>query len=297
MDLGTIIRQQENDERLKEYLLIHINDAAFLAKAQKKVGDAVAIATTTFYPDPNNPILADRAELTELMIKKNVGLGYEIFVVDGGSHIDFIHGFQDAGATVMEEEEHPRGVLGVGRRQAMLAAYETGREVIVWTEPEKVPYVPEIVKTAVPIIKGFADLVVPQRKSLDSYPGLQQLAEAFGNGHWSEVTGLNLDVWFGPKSARGKSRDMIETVHYFLVYDSKSFDATLDYGDKWDSTFLPIIDAHMASARCLSVPVDYAHPESQTKFEQGNPDYNMKRLVQLENLVPAILHRWREYET
>ncbi len=280
---------------LEEYL-VRMEDPVFVAKIQHEIGDAVAVATTTFYPDPNIPILADRARLTGWMIKEAVNkYGYKVFVVDGGSHIDFVHEFENSGAVVIEEEEHARGVLGPGRRQAIRAAYDS-RPINVWKEPEKHPYVKEIVKTAYPIAEGFADIVVPGRKSLSSYPEYQQNSEKRGNEHWEKVTGLPLDVWLGPKTFRGRLGWGFDAAIYFLVYDGHSKDGKEFYGDKWDATFLPIIDAYMAGAVCIGVPVDYTHPASQTKFEEGNAEYDKKRDIQLANLMSAISNRWKEYQ-
>lgn len=278
-----------------EEFLVKIEDPDFVARVQKGIGDAVAIATTTFYRE-DNPAHICRAALAELMIEEAIKLGYEVFDVDGGSDLEFIKKFEKAGAKIIPGEEHYPGAFGIGRRRAKKAAYETSREVIAWTEPEKVPYVSQIVKTALPILENLTDLTLPQRKSLKTYPYLQQLADQLGNAHWKDVTRLLLDVWFGPRTFRGKSKDRFDVAKHFLNYDGWSLDGKRWYGDQWDSIFLPIIDAYMNGARCLSVPIDYEHPRAQTESEEGNPEYNIKRLEQLSNLMPAILYRWEEYK-
>lgn len=60
--------------------------------------------------------------------------------------------------------------MGYGRRLALSEALKTDKKVIAWTEPEKVTYLPDLAKTILPILENSADLVIPKRKSLDSYP-------------------------------------------------------------------------------------------------------------------------------
>ena len=78
--------------------------------------------------------------------------------------------------------KHPEEWV-MGRRQAIREAYNTGRDIIAWTEPEKVDYIPKIADTAFPIVNGSVDLVVPRRKSMQSYPTAQQYAEPLGKMH------------------------------------------------------------------------------------------------------------------
>ncbi len=277
-------------------------DPEWVCKYQEDVGDAVAIATTTFYIE-ENPILRERAALAEHMIKEAKGLGYKVFAVDGGSTPSIVTRLEQAGAVIIPEVEHFKGILGPGRRQAIEAAYDS-RPFVAWTEPEKLDYtrpeklhhVSQVIKTVIPIAENAADLVVPRRKFLDSYPYLQQLAEQFGNGHWKDATGMPLDVWFGPRTFRGKTDKGMDVARFFLDYTGKSLDGKTDYGDRWESIFLPIIDARMNGARCIGIPVDYTHPSSQCNLEKGNPDYNVKRVEQLCNLVPTISKRWKEYQ-
>ncbi|MCX6741710.1 MAG: hypothetical protein NTX24_00850 [Candidatus Pacearchaeota archaeon] len=171
-----------------------------LLEREKQAYDRLtAVATTTFYR-PGNESDTHRAILAINTIRKARDLGQLIIVVDGGSPEEILRQFERYGARVIMQ---PKGTtMGYGRRQAIEAAYNTGREIIVWTEPEKVPYIPEISKTAAPILVGLADFVVPRRRSLESYPTAQQFAEPLGNLCWEQITGKKLDVWFGPKTWR-----------------------------------------------------------------------------------------------
>ena len=155
-------------------------------------------------------------------------------------------------------------------------------------EPEKLDYVKEIEKTAIPILEGKADLVVPDRRIvvnekyfLPHYPTSQQNEELFGDDCWRELTGFDLDVWCGPRTWNK------ETAKYFLNYNG-------EYGDKWDSIFIPVMSAILDGKKVKGVKVNYVHPKEQTAFEEGNYDYTIKRFNQLTNLIPAITDYWNK---
>lgn len=242
---------------------------------EKEFAGKLAIATTTFYgPDLESDVY--RAELATDMVRKATERNYAVAVVDGGSPDEIIRVLERSGAKIFSQES--KG-MGPGRRQAIIEAYNTGREVIAWTEPEKNAYIPEIWKTAVPIVGGRADIVVPKRKSLDSYPTAQRYAEPFGNAFWKEVTGVDLDVWIGPRTWGRKLSD------YFLRYNGK-------YGDKWDSIFIPLMDAIFDGKRVIGVEVDYTHPKRQSEIEEHDKVFYLRRLEQLNNLMKAFEEHW-----
>ncbi len=241
----------------------------------KKLAERIAIATTTLYK-PNVGVDVHRAKLATDSIKTATMLGYEVIVVDGGSSDEVLEEFRRYGARVYPEKE--RG-MGKSRRQAIRLAHDTGKEVIAWTEPEKTSYMREILKTAKPIIDGSADLVVPKRRSLESYPIAQQLSEPFGNLFWKELTGHALDMLFGPRTWNRRLSD------YFLSYDGR-------YGDEWDSIFIPVMNAIFDGKGVIGVEVEYTHPKEQKEGEEHDINFYKKRLLQLENLLPAFEAHW-----
>lgn len=169
--------------------------------------------------------------------------------------------------------------MGESRRQAIKEAYNTGKEIIAWIEPEKSDYIKEVTKTAIPIINGEANIVVPKRRSLESYPLLQQYSEKLGNLFWKNITGTNLDIWSGPRTWKR------EMSRYFLEYKG-------GYGDKWDSIFIPVMNAILDGLKVLSVEVNYEHPKKQTEIEEGNLEFDKKRLEQLTTLISAFEEHW-----
>jgi hypothetical protein len=241
------------------------------------ISDKVVIATTTFY-NPDSEIDRHRAENARNAIRTAGQEGYGVIVVDGGSPEELLKEFEDLGAKV-----HAQTAEGMGgsRRQVLRLAYDTGKDIIAWTEPEKESYIPEIQKTARPILEDKADIVIPRREGLYSYPTAQQNAEPLGNAFWKALTGNDLDMWFGPRTWR---RDVS---HFFLDYEGT-------YGDKWDSIFIPVMDAIIDGKRVAEVNVAYTHPKMQTELEDSNIQFYFKRLEQLQNLMHALETHWNE---
>ncbi|MBL7148070.1 MAG: glycosyltransferase [Nanoarchaeota archaeon] len=243
----------------------------------RELSDKITIATTTFY----NPNLEDdihRAKIAKNSIRTANNLGYEIVIVDGGSSEELLKEFEKYGARVYSQTS--KG-MGKSRRQAIREAYNIGREVVAWAEPEKESYISQIVKTAEPIIKDSADLVVPKRKSLESYPAAQQYAEPLGNLFWKDLTGYDLDMWFGPRTWKKEISD------YFLNYNG-------EYGDLWDSIFIPVMNAIIDGKKIISINVEYTHPKKQTEMEEHDLKFHWKRIKQLNNLMPNLETHWRK---
>ncbi|MFA5887126.1 MAG: hypothetical protein WC852_00220 [Candidatus Nanoarchaeia archaeon] len=238
-----------------------------------------AIATTTFYK-PGSENDAMRAEIAKKTVRNAADLGYPIVIVDGGSSDELLKEFQSYGQNVYVHVE-PKMGMGESRRHALNLAMKLGRHVIAWVEPEKENYIHSIAKTVEPIFDGSADLVVPRRASLASYPLGQQQAESMGNLFWNKLTGHDLDMWFGPRTFR---RDISA---YFTTYNG-------EYGDKWDSIFIPVMDAIIGGENVKSVTVDYTHPAEQTAFEEQDLSLYLKRVKQLENLLPALETHWKK---
>jgi len=245
----------------------------------KDFAEKTVIATTTFYK-PGSESDKVRAELSRRFVKRATDLGYDVMIVDGGSAEELLKEYERYGAKVFEEEKmQVTNTIGRGRRQAIREAFNIGKNVVAWIEPEKEPYIPELIKTVEPVIDGI-DIVVPKRKSLESYPHPQKMAENSGNRFWAALTKTELDVWFGPRTFKN------EIAEYFLNYKG-------EYGDMWDSIFIPVMNAIYDSKSVISIEVDYVHPESQRIIEEKDPQFSEKRLKQLDNLTESLYKHWR----
>lgn len=243
-----------------------------------KYADKVAIVTQTLYRD-NSEVEQIRAGLAKSLFEKAINYGYLVVVIDGGSSEKILKGFRKKGV-ILESHEQKGKKFGPGRRKGIKIAYDLGKEVIVWIEAEKDELIAELEKIVEPIITGEADLVIPARKSLNSYLGYQQLLERFGNRFFKLLTGKNLDMWFGPRAFnRGVAK-------YFLSYSG-------EYGDLWESIFIPVLDAIHKSKKVKSTEVDYSYPRSQAEVEK-NPEFYVKRVLQLNNIIPALGDYWKK---
>lgn len=243
----------------------------------REIARKVAIATTTWYkPDSESDNI--RVRSAKNFVRNAADSGYEIAVVDSGSSDELLKEFERYGARVYIQLNPG---MGPGRRQAIKEASNVGRDLVAWIEPEKEYYIPELWKTALPIIEEKADMTVPDRRPLDDYPIGQQYAENLGNLVWKDITGLDLDIWCGPRTWRR------ELSHYFTEYDGR-------YGDKWDSIFIPVMDAVLKGEKVMGVKIDYKHPRDQTQNEDGDIIFHMKRIHQLESLTKALVEHWNQ---
>ena len=230
-----------------------------------------AIATTTF-----SKTIDLRSRLAIRTAQEAQQYGYPIAVVDGGSAGEFREKLLACGVLLFDQAT--KG-MGSSRRQAMSEAAKIAGDngVVIWMEPEKHTFVSELHKVVKPIQSDEVDIVVPARKSLSSYPPEQEHAERIGNLAFKYLFGRELDPWFGPRAMNQKA------LGYFLAYQG-------EYGDKWDSIFIPVLRAMKDGLRVKSVEVDYVHPHEQTAEETGKIDFLLKWVEQLLNLIPALQH-------
>lgn len=241
----------------------------------------IVVATTTAYGN-NDHVRASLAQQTFTRLYQE---GMSVSVVDGGSEPQWCRAFQATpGVQLVPEQLDYRtgkGSMGAGRRQAMALAAANCQPggVVVWMEPEKLDFVRWIKQAAEPILLGQADLVLPKRKSLHTYPLEQQLAEQLGNLTVESLLGQEFDFWFGPRLWSPQA------LHHMLDYAKPG---SRDYGDKWDSIMIPCLRAMADGLRVVSVEVGYEHPPEQTQEEEGDVELIAKRIAQLHNIVPAL---------
>ena len=142
-----------------------------------KVSEYISMVTTTFY---NPDIESDRIRLglADKTMMDARERGMEVVCVDGGSPYEFLRKLENYGVRIFMQEQ--KG-MAHARRQSFREAINLGKEVIACTEPEKLGYIQYISKTALPILEGQTDIVVPSRVSLNSYPIFQQYAVRFAD--------------------------------------------------------------------------------------------------------------------
>lgn len=243
-----------------------------------KNSDKVVIVTTTKYTSKKGDIV--RARLAEKTIRHATELGYEILVLDGGSSDDLLKSFEKDGARIYLQNSK---TMGGSRRELIQEAYKTEKEIILWVEPEKEPFIPLIQKTIESLIDNTSDLVIPRRKSLESYPLFQQYSEKLANLYLKELMGVDWDICFGPKAWKR------EMSHYFLDYNG-------EYGDLWESLQIPMLNMFFDGKRIKEEYLDYVHPREQTEVERNNYEFNKKRIEQFTKTINTFESYWKNFQ-
>ncbi|MES2006527.1 MAG: hypothetical protein V4436_00295, partial [Patescibacteria group bacterium] len=148
---------------------------------------------------------------------------------------------------------------------------------IAWIEPEKYPVVPLLESCFDLITSGTHDIVLPTRKSLESYPMYQELSELRANRELGFITGRpELDFYFGLRVFNKKGAKL------FLSYDGEG-------GDTWHIFFIPVLRAIANGSHLVGQTlVNYVHPAEQTAAEVGDAKMDRKRDHQREVLVSAM---------
>lgn len=230
--------------------------------------EKVVIATTTMYKNVDEV----RFKLAQNTIRKAKEQEYQIVVCDESSDKRIRELFRKEIANVLLGE---RKGMGAARRQSFSKAAELAGPdgIIVWMEPEKHTFVPLIGKVVSPLLGESADAVIPRRRSLTSYPEIQQHNEWIGNEVFRLLTGRSLDIYFGPQVFRSG------LVNFYLDYDG-------EYGDKWDSIQVPVVRMIAAGKKIAEIIVDYVHPEEQKT--ETSFDMVERRFEQINNLKEAV---------
>lgn len=187
---------------------------------------------------------------------------------------------KEAGAVIVESRQG----LGPQKRAAIweaMRSLQSGDDIIITMEPERA--------SLIPLLKPFIEesfnveiLVIGRlTKSMETYPFFQQFAENYGNEVFRLLTGRAFDVWFGPRAFTARNSDL------FLNYNPASCGGS----DMWDSFFVPLIDA-IAQCRTISqVLLPFKYPPAQLEQEKEDIEMCLKRLEQLNNIVPALKAR------
>ncbi len=66
-----------------------------------------------------------------------------------------------------------------------------------------------------------------------------------------------------------------------------------EYGDKWESILIPRLRLLRGGGRIALLPVNFRNDPRMTSVESGNPAMILKRIEQLNNVVPSLITEWR----
>ncbi len=263
---------------------------ALQPESKEQLGfEDLTLFTGTFYG--NDPSSRLRQELALELFEHANANGIRIVVSDGGSNEEFLEAAAILPNVTLVHE--PGGsTMGSSRRfaleQAMAQAEDDPDHVFMWLEPEKVDLVdPEtLTKLAQPIRDGLADIVVPSRTDFSTLPKQQAWIEQRANRRANNMMRgedpseapnnqePTLDLWFGPKVFNRKAAP------YFTEYEGKL--------DKWDAIIKPVLTAYKEGLRVSAVPVEFNYPSAQSELEDGNTDFQRKRLQQYGSILVEL---------
>jgi hypothetical protein len=229
----------------------------------------VSVITTTYFPDPEDPIQVIRAALSFDAIRSMVQAGFPVTVIDGGSD-GTLFPIHDLGARVMTVDDQDM----VFTRQLAAASVVDRSPFLthmVWTEPEKdiASRIPTWIERA---IAEDAAVLVPMRQHMESYPLHQQISERAGNEQLADLFSRDIgDLYFGPRVFR---RDAVIR-HWLRDYDEYGTEQRL-----WASIFSPLFSALAAGERVVGLPTDFEYPTTQTSVESNSSNMIAKRQLQ-----------------
>jgi len=192
-------------------------------------------------------------------------------------------GIRWAAMTLMRD---PNTVSGGSHNMASSDINPASRRALIgFQEPEKVDMIRHWKSVAEHAVATNADIVCPRRNDASfqaTYPIEQYYAEKFAN--------LSLDVL-------GKAIGMpsIDWTIGPVALDVSMAERWLACnGEIWDAQLLPIIDCFLNNAIVADFEIDYRHPKTMKEEEEGNFEFNDKRLLQLNFLQATVGKRLKE---
>lgn len=255
--------------------------------------DAVVHVATTM---PNSflalevgvPAFEARLEVSLKAVASYIANGYRVFALCDEVVKDIIMDrLQPNAHELVLIPEDPTKSMGFGRRQVIRVAsnsfpipeYES-ENITLWTEPEKdlSPYINDII---LPLCadKKYANIVIPERMSLSSYPTFSQSWERIISKMASRIIGGEpQDYCFGPRAL-----DQL-AVKFFLNYPGLQ----TGLSDRHASIFCPLQDAKHAGLHIVGVKVDFQYPQNQRDAEEGDFKTVNKRIRVLEELSDTM---------
>lgn len=279
--------------------------------------------------DETNPEQV-RGNLAIESIKMALGKGFRVVIVDDGSSEDFVSRINEIAEEVRSEKEEnsdikisnlivePEMDMGYSgsRRQALKLAENLrneGVKAIVMMEIEKTGITQNVEKLVKPIIEGKADVVIPERgikvnlskkdprieeegEDFRGYPPYQAYSEVWSNKMLdrllvsaklksSEDPVLDL---FGGTRVIANDPEILED--FYQKHIVEAGDGKTNPKKYFDAAYAPIAYLMTKNRKVVSVPIDYHHPEEQSKTEIGADSFDMKRDSQ-RNMITSEMAR------
>ena len=289
-----------------------------------KYHDFVAF-TSTFYKDDVEWKV--RSEAFFEMVENAQKLGIRIIVGDGWSEPEFIERLKKYSNVIYLISgrwwENFDLTMAGERRFTGKKAMDLFPDVtnFLWLEPEKAELMKmeNIDAILQPLRDGFADIVVPSRKSKDTLPPQQRAVENRANRRASDIVASSklttLSTFkdrysaliFEPQDIHrvlglysDNSEDNYQNLNapYDLWFWPKAFtrksmdeDFLSYHGAKWDWIITSVLAGKMRWKSVADVPVDFTYPPKQTELETDSIQglkYQKLRRIQYRYIIKTI---------
>jgi hypothetical protein len=243
----------------------------------------VVCATTFRQGNPENPIERVRTEVFIDTAKKIANFGLPLVVVYIETQRQILDEVKRFSAILVPQQTSGMGNI---RKEALLAALDRfpNAEYLCWLEPEKTDMVRFIEPMHARMTREQSALGMFKRMDMSSYPPEQTHYYLFCRAVASQLAGFDLDYAFGPMIMTRA------TTSYFLEYQG-------EYGNKWDSILIPRLRIIKAGAGLSTLPIGFRNDPRMTRAESGNETIILKRIEQLNNVVPSLIAEWRKLKT
>lgn len=239
------------------------------------------VCITTFRQgDPNNEIERTRTEVFLSTVNAIVEAGFHLVTVYVDTQQGLIEWLGRLGVILVRQQSKGMGNV---RREALMAAMQCFPDTsyFCWLEPEKPDIIRFLATLAQKMEQEKSALGLFSRIDMASYPPEQGHYYLFCRAVASYMVGFDIDYAFGPMMMTSQA------VTYFLRYQG-------EYGDKWDSILIPrlrtIRDGHIVSM----LPINFQNDSKMTSVESGNRRMILKRLEQLNNVIPSLVAEWEK---
>ena len=238
----------------------------------------IVVVTTFRQGNPQNPIERLRAKVYLDTAMRINCLGIPCVTLFTDTHEGYITFLRGLGVNPVEQESHGMGNI---RREAIATACSLfpNATYYCWLEPEKsnLPmFIPSIVRI---MYQQDSELGLFNRTCMVSYPTEQALTYLFCRTVASNLVTFDIDYAFGPMVMSKRA------IQYVLDYSG-------EYGDKWEAILIPRLRIIKEGLGISIVPIDFENDSRMTAIESGNPTMVLKRLGQLNNIIPSLIKEW-----
>jgi hypothetical protein len=190
----------------------------------------------------------------------------------------YIRRVREHDVVVVPESNHG---MGAARREVFAKGLELFPSAVhyLWLEPEKSHLPQHALRLSRQMLSQDAVLGLFNRGRMNSYPQEQAYYYLFCRAVASQLFGFDTDYAFGPMIMTKKS------LPYFLDYRG-------DYGNLWDSILIPRVRLFYDRERICISHAAFQNDERMKLAESGDPEFILKRVRQIDNVIPSLISEW-----